>query len=214
MKNRFIAVVYTILFLLLAVSAITQYEEKGLSAIWMSLAVAVLYILPIAFERLFSLYIPPLLKYMILAFIFLCLHLGGILSFYERFHGWDSFIHLASGFVIPVIALSVINFLNRDHTSLTNLTPGFIFVFMILFAAGISLLWEYAEFLSDSVFGTNHLNDTVLNNGLIDIGLIDTMKDLLFSQSSSLLTSFCLYRAVKKQNHTVISRILITYRKH
>ena len=56
---------------------------------------------------------------------------------------------------------------------------------MFLFAAGASLIWEYLELFSDSLFGTNHLNDTILDNGQVDIGLIDTMTDLLFSQSAS-----------------------------
>ncbi len=210
MKNRFLGLVYVILFSLLVITSITQYAEKGTLVIWMSLALGALYLLPAMLERLLGIIIPPLLKYMILAFLFLCLHVGGILSFYERFNGWDSFIHLISGCLTPALALSMINILNRNPMFLKNLSPGFIFVFMFLFAAGASLIWEYLELFSDSLFGTNHLNDTILDNGQVDIGLIDTMTDLLLSQSASLLTSFCLYRAIKKDRWLSISRILIT----
>ena len=33
------------------------------------------------------------------------------MSFYERFNGWDSFIHLISGCLTPALALSMINIL-------------------------------------------------------------------------------------------------------
>ena len=214
MKNRFLGFVYVILYLLLVISAVTRFGEKGWSVVWMSFALGVLYLLPAILERLLGIIIPPLLKYMILAFMFLCLQMGAIMSFYERFEGWDSFIHLVSGFITPALALSVINILNRDPMPLSTLAPGFIFVFMILFAAGISLLWEYIELISDTILGTNHLNDTPLGNGQVDIGLIDTMTDPLFSQLSSLLASFFLYRAIKRDRWLSISRILITRENH
>jgi len=214
MKNRFLCFVYVILYLLLVISAINRYDEEGPSVIWMSLALGALYILPAALERLNGIIIPPLLKYMILAFLFLGLHMGAILSFYNRFDGWDSFIHLVSGLITPALAVSLINILNRNPLSLKTLSPGLIFVFMVLFASGVGLLWEYIEFFSDSLFGTNHLNDILLDNGEIDIGLIDTMTDLLLSQATSLLSAFCLYRAVKKERWPSISRILITRRDH
>lgn len=210
MKNRFLLLNYIILFALLVVSAITRYAESGFSVIWISLALGVLYLLPAILERLFDIIIPPLLKYVILAFLFLCLYMGGLLSFYVRFNGWDSFIHLASGCLLPVLALSLINILNRDPLSVKTLKPGFIFAFMILFAAGASLLWEYIEFFSDSLMGTNHMNDTLLDNGQVDIGLLDTMADLLWSQLASLVTAFFFYRAIKRDKWLSISRILIT----
>lgn len=198
MKNRFLILLYAILFFLLVFTAITQYTERGFSVIWMSLVIGVFYLLPAILERILGICIPPLLKYIILAFLFLGLYAGGILSFYDRYNGWDGFIHLLSGFITPVLALSLINLLNGNPISIRMLKPGFIFVFMVLFAAGISLLWEYVEFLSDSLLGTNHLNDTLLNNGQVDIGLIDTMEDLLCSQLTSLVTSFWFYRAIRK----------------
>lgn len=214
MKNRFLMLVYAILFSLLAFTAITQYTEKGFSVIWMSLALGAFYLLPAVLERIFGISIPTLLKYAVLAFLFLCLYVGGILSFYNRYNGWDSFIHLISGFIMPALALSLINLINGDPNTLKMLKPGFIFVFMVLFAAGISLLWEYVEFLSDSLLGTNHLNDTLLNNGQVDIGLIDTMKDLLCSQLTSLVTSFWFYRAIRKGRWLGLSRILIAKNRH
>lgn len=214
MKNRFLMFIYVVLFSLLVISAISRYAEMGLSVLWMSLAIGALYLLPAMLERLLDIIIPPLLKYMILAFLFLCLYMGGLLSFYDRYDGWDSFIHLISGFLTPALAMSFINILNRSPRTIQTLKPGFAFVFMLLFAAGAGLLWEYAEFLSDSLLGTNHLNDTLLNNGQVDIGLIDTMKDLLLSQLASLLASFCYYRAIKKEKWMSISKILIISDKY
>ncbi|HOQ76243.1 MAG TPA: hypothetical protein PK369_06715 [Thermoclostridium sp.] len=70
------------------------------------------------------------------------------------------------------------------------------------------------KILSDTLLGTNHLNDTLLDNGQVDIGLIDTMTDLLLSQSASFISAFCLYRAIKKDRWLSISRILITRENH
>lgn len=214
MKNRFLGSVYTIFFLLLVIGIVTQYAEKGFWVIWTSLVLGAFYLLPAILERILHIIIPPLIKYAILAFLFLSLYMGGILSFYDRYDGWDTFIHLLSGFITPALALSLINLLNGDPCTIRTLKPGFSFLFMALFAAGVSLLWEYTEFLSDSLLGTNHLNDTRLDNGLVDIGLMDTLKDLICSQLASLLTSFWLYRTIRKEQWLCLSRILITKGRH
>ena len=71
MKNRFLGLVYVILFSLLVITSITQYAEKGTLVIWMSLALGALYLLPAMLERLLGIIIPPLLKYMIRLFVFM-----------------------------------------------------------------------------------------------------------------------------------------------
>ncbi|HOK43127.1 MAG TPA: hypothetical protein PLD49_05635, partial [Thermoclostridium caenicola] len=90
MKNRFLGSVYTIFFLLLVIGIVTQYAEKGFWVIWTSLVLGAFYLLPAILERILHIIIPPLIKYAILAFLFLSLYMGGILSFYDRYDGWDT----------------------------------------------------------------------------------------------------------------------------
>ena len=208
MKNRFLGLVYVILFSLLVITAITQYAEKGTLVIWMSLALGALYLLPAMLERLLDIIIPPLLKYVILAFLFLCLHVGGIMSFYERFNGWDSFIHLISGCLTPALALSMINIQQESYVPQKPVTRIYL-CFMFLLQQVQALYGSISNF-SATPFRNQPSERHNFDNGQVDIGLIDTMTDLLFSQSASLLTSFCLYRAIKKDRWLSISRILIT----
>ena len=209
MKNRALGFSYILIFVLLIASCLIAWPDKGIKVLWGALALAFLYLLPAILERWLKITIPPLLKYLIFLFLFMCLDVGGILSVFKRYDMWDNFVHFTSGFLTCTVGLSMINILNRDPLSLKKLRPCFIFVFILIFAMAVGLLWEYCEFTADSLFGTNQMTDTLLNNGQIDIGLLDTMSDLLTSQAAALLMSIYYYHAVRKERWLKLDRIII-----
>ena len=209
MRSRLLGFIYILIFVLLIASCLIAWQDKGIKALWGALVLAFLYLLPALLERWLKITIPPLLKYLTFLFLFLSLDIGGILSVYKRYDMWDNFVYFTSGFLTCTLGLSMINILNRDPLTLKKLRPCFIFVFILIFAMAAGLLWEYCEFTADSLFGTNQMTDTLLNNGQIDIGLLDTMSDLLDSQAAALIMAIFYYCALRKDQWLKLSSVII-----
>jgi hypothetical protein len=62
----------------------------------------------------------------------------------------------------------------------------------------VGVLWEFFEFFMDGFFNTNMQKDTILPDGTFDIGLIDTMSDLLVNFLGAAVSSVFGYFYVKR----------------
>jgi hypothetical protein len=78
----------------------------------------------------------------------------------------------------------------------------------------IGVVWEFFEFFMDSVFGMDMQKDTILANGAIDIGLIDTMKDLIVNFLGAAVFSVLGYFYIKRRgegrNGRFVRRFILT----
>ena len=125
---------------------------------------------------------------------------GEILDFYTRFSIWDLGVHFLSGFLFAVIGAVPVYRLQPS----TGIIPA---ASAFSLSLSSSLLWEFTEFACDRLFGADMQRDTLMpivstrllgSNaeitriridsitvngapwpGYIDIGLVDTMTDLL-----------------------------------
>ncbi len=165
-----------------------------------------LVLLPSLFERLFK------CKMWTPLYIFGVLYaigpmLGHSLNFYYMFPGWDKILHISGGIMFAVVGIFLFKVLvGRDNHKLIATA-----VFALCFSMAVSMAWEFYEFGSDHLFGTDTqddmiitsitshtLNDTMGNvgtiddiesviingqemdwNGYLDIGLTDTMLDMI-----------------------------------
>ena len=143
---------------------------------------------------------------------------------------WDKLQHTSSGILFAVIGLYIPILLNSDQpVSL----PLRIFC-AVCFSVTLSALWEILEFASDQLFVTDTQNDTYLTainsyflgaapgdlgriteiesvivngvelSGYIDIGLIDTMHDMMVQTMGTL--SVGIAAALDKGKHPAITR--------
>lgn len=154
---------------------------------------------------------PPLLEIIVTLFA-ACANIGGeMLELYLRFPWWDSVLHLLWGFLGAVFGCAFLKMAQKDE-----LTPLAALLGAVGFSALTSVCWEFFEYFMDVVFhmdmqksawistvsslllnpeGTNHTVTaeaaSVLVNGavwpgLLDIGLRDTMSDLLLNFAGSI----------------------------
>jgi hypothetical protein len=119
-------------------------------------------------------------------------YFGSILGWYGL-GWWDTFMHLVSG---AILAFSGIALYERliDRNAGDKISPWFVFLFTLSFAALGGVLWEIYEFSSDQFF------DMTLQGGgnkdtMTDL-IADTMGGLVIAVSAGIRTR----QKIKKQN--------------
>lgn len=118
---------------------------------------------------------------------------------------WDKLLHCSGGMIFALVGYYLPLLLNKNNA----MTPAMRLAFALCFSITVSALWEFAEYGSDMLLGTDSQNDTYINGihsyflgksagqlgsidgisqvmvngmelpGYVDIGLIDTMGDML-----------------------------------
>lgn len=102
-------------------------------------------------------------------------YLGSILGWYGL-GWWDTFIHFISGAILAFSGIALYErLIHRDAGN--EISPWFVFLFTLSFAALGGVLWEVYEFSSDQFF------DMTLQGG----GNDDTMIDLISDTAGGLI---------------------------
>ena len=100
--------------------------------------------------------------------------------------------------MIGFIGFSLIDILNNDNEKVT-LSPFFIAFFALCFAVMVGVIWEFYEFTSDGILGTNmqkyKLKDTTELIGRE--ALKDTMEDLTVDVLGAFIASTIGYISLK-----------------
>lgn len=153
---------------------------------------------------------------------------GYVYKFYYTVYWWDSFMHTAGGIVFAVLGVFLAKWLNKNG-KMNLLTRA---VFAICFSITVAVAWEFVEYASDMLFHTDMQKDayidvidsyllglnpdeigriaeveTVVVNGqplkgYIDIGLIDTMSDLIVETLGAVI--FVVWFAFDKDKHPLL----------
>jgi len=174
-----------------------------------------LFALPAILERRLSVQLPDTLEVLVILFLFASTFLGEVRGCYGQFPLWDTALHTVSGFLTTAIGISMIDLLNRSERVKFSLTPGFVVLFSVCFSMTSGVVWEFWEFAADMLLHMDMQKDTFVHSfssallggghitvesaslngeplvGWLDIGLIDTMKDLLANAAGAL--SFALF---------------------
>ncbi|WML44450.1 hypothetical protein [Neobacillus sp. PS3-40] len=117
--------------------------------------------------------LPIVLSYLI--FLVGSQYLGSIKGWYGL-GWWDTIMHLISGAIIAFTAIALYErLIHRDAGN--DISPWFVFLFTLSFAALGGVMWEIYEFSSDQFFGMT------LQGG----GNTDTMTDLIADVVGGLL---------------------------
>lgn len=115
-----------------------------------------------------------------LVILVMTIYLGNALKFYERFAWWDRLAHFLAGASFVSFGLA----LARREGDLHKLHA---LAFALTFSITLHVLWEVLEYLSDSLFHTDHQrwqkNSATHNHqpeaALQPAGLVDTMNDTI-----------------------------------
>ena len=181
---------------------------------------------------------PPLLEVIITLFAAGANIGGEMFALYLRFPWWDSVLHILWGFLGAVFGYAFLKMAQKQE-----LTPLGALIGALGFSALTSVCWEFFEYFMDVVFhmdmqksawftavsslllypkGTNQTvtveAGSVLVNGapwpgLLDIGLKDTMSDLLLNFAGSIPGAVLVMSGVKPGRAAGIVRLLAPTRR-
>ena len=138
---------------------------------------------------------------------------GDAYQMYDRIPIWDKLLHTTGGLVFAMFGAYLPGLLNKGHKTSVLMCA----VFAVCFSVAVSALWEFYEFGADQLLGLDMQRDTFITaidsrllssdlntvgsisniesvtvNGIelagyIDIGLIDTMMDMLVETLGALI---------------------------
>ena len=153
--------------------------------------------------------------------------LGHCWKLYYLIPIWDKILHFTGGVMFAILGAYFFDLLVKRRDM-----PAVRILFALCFSITISVLWEFFEFSADIFFGMDMQNDTVIHGltsyllgdsmgvtgsisnihsvtvngvalpGYIDIGIIDTMLDMLLETLGAVLT--CLILWLDKGKHALI----------
>lgn len=191
----------------------SDVRDAGLSNIFLSILAIILFSVPWLIKSRFKLDIPDFLEILVLSFVFASIVLGNIHNFLVNVEGYDKFLHTVSGITISIIAFEIIHFYNISKDLATRMNPKLVGLFAFTFSITLLVLWEFYEFLIDTV--AYQLNALTLRNmqryqwlnlGTFfpqDYGLMDTMLDLIVGAIGAAIVSIIgwklLARKAKKE---------------
>ncbi len=234
LKLKWITRIYILLMLLVFLVLLDQIRLKHFENVFLCLLTLILFFIPSFVERRIHIDVPDTLEAMILLFIFAAEILGEIQSYYLVFPFWDTMLHTANGFLSAAIGLSLIDILNKHDRFSISLSPFFVALVAFCFSMTIGVLWEIFEFGMDRLLAFDMQKDTYINqintvllnpNGenvpihivigevsvneqpwpaYIDIGLLDTMKDLIVNLIGAALFSVFGYFYVKRRGKAIL----------
>ncbi len=219
------------LCLTFAVFSLFFFSVKAkVDGIMLSLATIILVCLPNLTEKLFKrrMYTP----FYVLAILYtICPLLGHSYKFYYIIPFWDKILHTTGGVVFAIVGSYIPVILNR-HEKSNNSSILMRALFALCFSIALSAVWEFFEFAADMWFGQDMQNDTyiytinsynlgaklgeigsitniesvVVNGvpleGYLDIGLIDTMCDMLVESFGALVYSVWLM--IDRDRHPIL----------
>lgn len=222
-----ISLVYLLLRLSVILVIVDQIRSKDYENIFLCILTLILFLIPSFVEKKIHIDIPDTLETIILLFIFAAEILGEIKAYYILFPYWDTLLHTLNGFLAAAIGFSLIDILNKHDRFAISLSPVFVALVAFCFSMTIGVVWELFEFSMDYFLGFDMQKDTYITtfqsvlldpsnknvpvkvdvqsiavngeawNAYIDIGLIDTMMDLLVNFIGATVFSIIGYFYIK-----------------
>ena len=163
---------------------VLQLLPKGFGTeLLLAFGTLLLVLVPWAMERLFHCEISLLLYLFCLAYA-----LGPMLGhscgwYYMGFH-WDKVLHTFGGIAFAVLGLFLFERFVQNDRKNRVMTAAF----GLCFSVAISVFWEFIEFAMDELWALEMQTDWRLADGTLDIGLHDTMWDMILESLGAFVT--------------------------
>ena len=233
-QNKTTLTVYLVLRALVIFVLVRAALRRDFESVFMCSLTLVLMILPSFFSRKLNVELPTTLEVIILLFIFAAEILGELNSFYIRVPHWDTMLHTINGFLCAAISpfyLAIVAFC-------FSMTVGVLWEFFEYTGDRVMKLdmqkdtvvsniytVELDETRSNKVVAVKDIADVIIVHsdgsqealglgGYLDIGLIDTMKDLMVNFLGAVVFSIIGYFYVKEKGKGDFAAQFIPRVKH
>lgn len=233
-----LATVYFVLRLVVVGMLILNVWEKDYESAFICGLALILFLVPALLERSLRIDIPSVMEIMILLFIFGAEILGELQNYYQQYPHWDTMLHTTNGFLCAAFGFSMVDILTRNKQEKFRLSPLYVTLVAFCFSMTVGVLWEFFEYGMDVLFLTDMQKDTVIGQfatvtgaetgvtlwqditqvtingqdlgvaGYLDIGLHDTMADLMVNFLGAVAFSLIGYGYLRRRGKGRCGRIL------
>ena len=221
-QNKTTLTVYLVLRALVIFVLVRAALRRDFESVFMCSLTLVLMILPSFFSRKLNVELPTTLEVIILLFIFAAEILGELNSFYIRVPHWDTMLHTINGFLCAAIGFALVDLLNESEY-----TGDRVMKLDMQKDTVVSNIYtvELDETRSNKVVAVKDIADVIIVHsdgsqealglgGYLDIGLIDTMKDLMVNFLGAVVFSIIGYFYVKEKGKGDFAAQFIPRVKH
>lgn len=242
-RSRGRIIVYIVLRVSVIAVMIAQIFNQNWHNVMTCGLTLILFMMPTIISRKLDINLPTALEVIIVIFIYAAEILGEIHGFYVIFPQWDDILHTTNGFLAAAIGFAMIDILNRNEKVKMSLSPIFVALVAFCFSMTIGVIWEFFECFMDMFFGMDMQKDTWLTafnsvainpegvnepvrvavdtvtvNGMIwdkylDVGLYDTMNDLLVNFIGAVVFSVLGLIYIKSRGKGLAAKFIPTLKK-
>ena len=224
-KDVWLRVLYAVLASLVALTLVRSAFREEYSHVFFCVLTLVLFTLPSLAEKKLNVRLPNLFEAIVLVFIYSAEILGEINCYYLKIPHWDTMLHTVNGFMFAAFGFALLDIINQNGRTKYKLPPLYLALMAFCFSMTIGVFWEFFEYYSDLILGSDMQKDSYLTaintvildptssntvvsiknisevvikygNGetlvldkYIDVGLSDTVKDLVVNFVGALM--FC-----------------------
>lgn len=154
-------------------------------------------------EKILHVKIPTKLNCVYMIFIFCSQLLGTYLRAYDIFPWWDVALHGASAALAGFATLLLLGCFDKTQVLLKNKYYLAITSYVFFGIATSAALWEIAEYVGDTVLGTN-----------AQLGsLVDTMEDMIICVIIAIPFCIYIYKALKSKRQDTLAKEVYYCRK-
>lgn len=177
------------------------------------------------FEHVFKFFIPNYLLVLVSAFIFVNCILGNVFQLFNTQNGvFDKILHVATGVIVTLFALSVVNLFNDLSKTRWKISPMFVVIFCFCFAMMVAVIWEIFEYTLDYIqpsLNMQRWNDSLIqeieSTGTYIVSdpkgsaINDTMWDMTCNVIGSVITCiYCYFRIRRYSTDWIIKMSVLT----
>lgn len=231
-SNKISLCVYFILRILIIICMINELINKNFENVMLCVLSLVLFMLPAFIKKKFKIELPSTLEIIIILFIFSAEVLGTINNFYGIFPHFDKMLHTLNGFLAASVGFSLVYLLNTNIETF-KLSPFFVSLVAFCFSMTIGVCWEFLEYSFDNFLNMNTQKDEIIYefreikdvdytliydkngnekkiDGYVDIGLNDTMNDLIVNFIGALIYCILGYLYIyNKDKYKIVDKFMI-----
>ncbi len=117
--------------------------------------------IPLFLRNTFRVNFPSVLETAVFVFVFAAEILGEMANFYGHIPFWDTMLHTVTGFLAAAVGFGMIDLLNT-HSKRINMTPLFVALISFCFSMTVGVVWEFAEYSVDNLFGFDTQKDRIV----------------------------------------------------
>ena len=227
-KGRFVLLL--VLQILVVLTMVAEIFNRNFYNVFLCLLTLVLFNIPRFVDLKLNIKLPTMLEVVILLFIFAAEILGEIQSFYTIFPYWDTILHTINGFIMAAIGFFV-----AFVAFCFSMTVGVVWEFFEFGMDQIFGMDMQKDFIVNAIHSAtlnpNGLNGTVSLNGItstivnynggqyvieggyLDVGIIDTMKDLMVNCIGAVVFSIIGILYIKHRGKGKIAKSFIPLMK-